>query len=384
MSSYTYTTVGLKEDMTDIITNIAPDQTYLVNKIGKGSVHQPTHNWFTDNLRPAKVNKTLEKVDFTSTDAAPRKQLTNYVQQMMVDYQVSDQSNASQKYGITGNELDYQARKAMEELSRDLEYAVLMNATSVKGDNVTQGQFGGLRMFIGGDAAAFTVVAATDVATKVAHGFQTGDIVTVYATGAGALPAGLTANKSYYIGKIDSDTFKFYATGYDAQAGTNVVDITGTGTVPFYITTCNVLNTTAQSGGDTSKFTENNLNELLQKIKTQGASPDEVICSFKRKREQSAWTAGATKFMDATADKVKLAMSVFESDFGIVTVVPHFLQTDDRVDVLEYQHLSLMWLIPFHSEEPTRTGTYRKKVITGSCTMECRSPIAQGTMFGIA
>ena len=69
--------------------------------------------------------------------------------------------------------------------------------------------------------------------------------------------------------------------------------------------------------------------------------------------------------------------------FGIVTVVPHFLQTDDRVDVLEYQHWYINWLIPFHAEEPTRVGTYRKKVITGACSVECRSPIANGSLIGL-
>lgn len=315
MSSYTYTTVGLKEDMTDVIVNIAPDQTYLVNKFSKGSAKQPTHSWFSDSLRPAKVNKTLEKVDFSATDAAPRKQFTNYVQQFMVDYQVSDQSNASQKYGITGNELEYQARKAMEELARDLEYAVMLNATAVKGDNATAGQMGGVRYFIGADAVAFTVNTTTSVCTKVAHGYQTGDMVTVYATSGGVIPAGLTANRIYYVGKIDADTFKLYLTGPDALAGTNVVSITAAGTAPFYITYSNVIYTPAQANvADQGKFTENNLNELLQKIKMQGANPDEVICSFKRKREHSNWTAGSTKFMDATADKVKLSMSVFESD----------------------------------------------------------------------
>jgi hypothetical protein len=73
----------------------------------------------------------------------------------------------------------------------------------------------------------FTAVAATDVCTAATHGFLTGDAVQV--TTSNALPAGLVISTTYYVIKIDANTFKLATTPSNAAAGT-AIDITNTGT----------------------------------------------------------------------------------------------------------------------------------------------------------
>lgn len=62
----------------------------------------------------------------------------------------------------------------------------------------------------------------------------------------------------------------------------------------------------------------------------------------------------------------------------------HRMYTDDVVDLMEFQYWKLGYLIPFHTENPPRTGTYKQKVITGSVTLECTAPIASARIKNIS
>lgn len=86
----------------------------------------------------------------------------------------------------------------------------------------------GTLAFKGSDSAGkdFTVVAATDIFTSSAHGFLTGEIVRLSTSG--TLPAGLSSSVSYYVSKIDTDTFYLY-TDNKLTTKANATD-TGTGT----------------------------------------------------------------------------------------------------------------------------------------------------------
>jgi hypothetical protein len=47
----TYTEVGVKEDISDIITNISPRKTPFISSIGNEKIHQPLFQWQEDSLR---------------------------------------------------------------------------------------------------------------------------------------------------------------------------------------------------------------------------------------------------------------------------------------------------------------------------------------------
>lgn len=46
------------------------------------------HEWLNDSIRPAQVNKQLEKADFTTVEATPRRRSGNYIQHFMHGYVV--------------------------------------------------------------------------------------------------------------------------------------------------------------------------------------------------------------------------------------------------------------------------------------------------------
>jgi hypothetical protein len=79
-------------------------------------------------------------------------------------------------------------------------------------------------------AKAFTVVAATDVFTTVAHGLTTGD-GPFNVSSATTLPAGLNGATLYWVIVLSANTFKLATTRANAVAGVPVaVDVTDAGT----------------------------------------------------------------------------------------------------------------------------------------------------------
>lgn len=89
--------------------------------------------------------------------------------------------------------------------------------------------------------ACTMTIAAPGVITKTAHGFDEGDPV-VFAT-TGALPTGLTAGTTYYVRKIDADSFSVSTkylgakiTTSGSQSGTHTVRRVETSTVTGLLT----------------------------------------------------------------------------------------------------------------------------------------------------
>ena len=146
MASKTYLAVGNREDLSDIITNISPDETPLMQKFGRTKVTGMIHSWLTDSLGTPGENAMLEDADFTTTQATPRVKLENYIQIFMRDCTVSDSQEAVLKAGVK-SELAYQMQKTMKLIALDVEWAIVNNAAKVAGAATTAGKLGGIPCF---------------------------------------------------------------------------------------------------------------------------------------------------------------------------------------------------------------------------------------------
>ena len=56
----TYTAIGNREDLSDIIYNISPTDTPFMSSIGKEKATGVLHEWQTDALRAAGANQQIE------------------------------------------------------------------------------------------------------------------------------------------------------------------------------------------------------------------------------------------------------------------------------------------------------------------------------------
>lgn len=84
------------------------------------------------------------------------------------------------------------------------------------------------QMGAGATLLAFTVNTATDVVTTAAHGYTSGDGVSVLSTG-GTLPAPLLDSVPYFVRVLSATTFTLHPTKADALANTNIVNLTTAG-----------------------------------------------------------------------------------------------------------------------------------------------------------
>ena len=79
-------------------------------------------------------------------------------------------------------------------------------------------------------------------------------------------------------------------------------------------------NKTARNSG--TSLSETEFNDILQGIYDSGTdiSVDKAFTGASLKRVISGYTAGSTKFTDANGNKLYNTFSVYESDFGVVSL----------------------------------------------------------------
>jgi hypothetical protein len=163
MALYTsYDTVGIKEDVSDIITNLSPTKTPFQTAIGSGTVKHRRFSWLEDSLRAVQVNAQLE--GFTATDATltPPVSRENVTQILEKTFKIAATEDAIDQYG-RAKESAYQASIAGEEVKRDLEHAYVgLNQAAVVGANATARRMASYKaqidasVTVAGGAAALT------------------------------------------------------------------------------------------------------------------------------------------------------------------------------------------------------------------------------------
>ena len=73
----TYNSVGIREDLADVIYNIAPMEVPFMSNAGKGNATQTNHEWQTDGLSAAAANAKIEGDDVGNTSMAATTRLGN-------------------------------------------------------------------------------------------------------------------------------------------------------------------------------------------------------------------------------------------------------------------------------------------------------------------
>lgn len=123
MTTYTsYDEVGVKEDVSDVITNISPTKTPFQGSIRSTPIHQKKHDWQEDALGDAAANAQVEGADAPAASATPTSLRSNYSQILSKTVKVSGTADATEAHG-RAKESAYQLSLRMEEIKRDRERA---------------------------------------------------------------------------------------------------------------------------------------------------------------------------------------------------------------------------------------------------------------------
>ena len=144
----TYAAVGLREDLTDVIYDISPQDTPIMSSIGKGKATAVSHEWQTDALAAATFgNALVEGADATAASLSPTTRLNNFTQIVGKTVQISGTLESVDKAGRK-SEKAYQLAKASAEIKRDVENIITANQARAAGDSNTARKMAALLSWI--------------------------------------------------------------------------------------------------------------------------------------------------------------------------------------------------------------------------------------------
>jgi hypothetical protein len=148
MATYqTYTAIGLREDLSDVIYNISPTDTPFMSSIGKTKATATYHEWQTDSLAAAALGGAVEGADASTITASPTTRIGNRTQIFTKSVAVAGTLEAVDKAGRK-SEKAYQLAKVSAELKRNIELSLLSNQTAAAGDSSTARTLGGLQAWL--------------------------------------------------------------------------------------------------------------------------------------------------------------------------------------------------------------------------------------------
>lgn len=295
----TFSAIGNREDLADIIYNISPTDTPFMGAIGKNKASAVLHEWQSDSLAAAAANAQLEGDDHAAFAAVvPTVRLQNRCQISSKDVIVSGTQDAVNKAGRK-KEMVYQMTLRSKELKRDMEFVLTNNQAPVVGNSTT--------------ARALRPLCSW------------------YAT-----------NDSRGAGGADGTT------------------------------------TTAATDGTQRALTETLLKTVLQNCWVAGGEPDLVMVGAFNKTVISGFTGNATR-MDKSEDKrLVAAVDVYESDFGVLKIVPNRFSRSRDAHVLDTSLWAVSYLRPMQTVDLAKTGDADKGLVQAEYTLEARNEAGSG------
>lgn len=156
----TYDAKGIREELSNVIANISPEETPFQSNVGSESISNTFFEWQTDSLAATDQTAVINGDDVASFDAtSATTRLGNYTHIRRRTVIVADNLEAVDKAG-RANELAYQLAKRGKELKRDIEAVLTANNARVAGATSTAPETAGLGAWIASNESVGTGGAA--------------------------------------------------------------------------------------------------------------------------------------------------------------------------------------------------------------------------------
>ena len=297
-----YDPVNIREDLSNVITNISPTDTPILSMSGKATFKQSYSEWQTDVLATAiTTNAVLEGDDLVSTTdtATMTVRVGNYAQISRKLIQVSGTLRATDQAGYK-DELAFQVARKAAELKRDMESTAGSLQVAVAGGPTTARKTGALG----------------------------GWIITNATVGSGgAVP--------------------------QMSSGTATTDLSG-------------YPKTIASDGTDRTYTEALLKASLQAVWEQGGTLEYLMVGPYIKTVVSGFAGIATRTKDVPGSKqatITAAADVYVSDFGTVKVIPNRFQKSNTAYVYDPDMVDIGYLRPYEVVTLAKTGDAEKRML---------------------
>ena len=129
-----YDVKGIREDLSDVIYNISPEETPFYTACAKGKATNTLHEWQTDTLRSSADNAHIEGDDTIAEARAVTSRLGNYTQIFKNAVTIPGTDMGLNKAG-RAREMAYQVLKIAKEQKLDIEKALFANQARVVGSS---------------------------------------------------------------------------------------------------------------------------------------------------------------------------------------------------------------------------------------------------------
>ena len=122
----TFSAIGIREDLSNIIYNIAPTETPFLSGCGRETADNTFFEWQTDDLTAAAASRALEGNDPESLAVAEPTRVGNYTQISVKAVQTSGTAESVDFAGRKSSQA-YQLAKRAKEMKRDMEKMLMDN-----------------------------------------------------------------------------------------------------------------------------------------------------------------------------------------------------------------------------------------------------------------
>lgn len=137
-----YDAVGIREDLSDVIYDVSPDETPFYTACAKVSASNTYHEWQTDALRASAANAHIEGDDTTAEARSATSRLGNYCQIFKNAVSIPGTDAGLNKAG-RAKEMAYQVMKVAKEQKLDIEKALFASNARVAGNSTTARELAG-------------------------------------------------------------------------------------------------------------------------------------------------------------------------------------------------------------------------------------------------
>ena len=146
-TSLTYSAVGIREDLSNVIYNIAPLDTPFFSGCGRSTADSTKFQWQTDTIAAGSTNQAVEGNDPTNDARANPVLLDNYTQISVYTIQTSG-TNEAVDYAGRKNSQAYQLAKKAKQMKRDIEYMLTNNVVKAVGDSTEARKSAGISTWL--------------------------------------------------------------------------------------------------------------------------------------------------------------------------------------------------------------------------------------------
>jgi len=133
--------IGNREDLTDVLTNISPTETPFLSSIGRTRASGVFHEWQTDTLADAATAGANSNAEGASAAPASGGVTTRIGNRTQIFSKQLEVSNTQMSVSVAGraSEWEYQMKKRMKELARDIESQLVLSSALAAGDATADG-----------------------------------------------------------------------------------------------------------------------------------------------------------------------------------------------------------------------------------------------------